>query len=316
VVTAAECALDRRLKRPSVALTSTNGGFGKITCFVFDAGQEEPGVVVKAMADRRRGEWLARENRLLEAIRARLDGTEAAAALSQAPIFAGWVGQDYFSVEAVDPQATSGERFSATASLRWLSLFIGATSLGRRPWSPQDRAVAGQVVSRAWQLYRPQRAHAITVGLSRRADAVRKADLVRCASHGDFWRGNIGCSGSLRVFDWEWASLDSDPTIDHWTFELAELRGLAMNPKALPEIHDKLGAALKRVETRLASAGIAPEFARLSLAPVLAHLTTRLGMIEGRTNGWQSAAPTLLAAAEPYIEPPLPAKRRTREAAR
>ncbi len=304
VVRAAERALARGIDRPSVALTSTNGGLGKITCFVFEHAAAEPCAVVKAMADPARGEWLAREVALLEAVRSRLGGSEAAAALPPAPILADAAGGDYLTVERLEAVAGDGRGFQQAAALRWLHAFIAATTEGARPWSAQDGGRVLEAAQRAWRLYRPGRAAAVTAALSRIVDSLEGVQLARCASHGDFWRGNVAGAPQLRVFDWEWAALASDPTVDHWTLELAELRPTAVERGTEARVQRALAEALERVEDRLAGHGVAPEFARMSLAPVLGWLTTRLGFVEGRTHGWQSAAPTLLAAAEPLIMAP------------
>jgi hypothetical protein len=125
---------------------------------------------------------------------------------------------------------------------------------------------------------------------------LRGQPLPRCAVHGDFWRGNIACrAGEIRVYDWEWATLEGRPYFDLWTYELARLRH---EPKGATEALHALEAAQRGVEDSLRSRDLDPRFAGALLAPVAAELTLRVRRVRGLAPPNEEHVELLLAAVE------------------
>ena len=127
--------------------------------------------------------------------------------------------------------------------------------------------------------------------------------MPRCVVHGDFWTGNIAADGAaLRVFDWEWSSVDQPPFLDHWSYELNVLRALAN--EAQRDLDARFAAATERVRASLGASGLDPRFAAAMLAPVAAELVSRLRLRTGEPNGWEAVARPFLASVEATISRP------------
>jgi hypothetical protein len=281
---------------------SLNGAVGKVTSFIFEEHGEDPLAVVKTMANDLRPDRLAREVQVLEDVRRRVGGDPVAAALPDPPLFAGTTHGRFFSVEHYDPRINRRPAFNEQESLLWLEQFEAATSLAREPLAESERQSLVADAEAAWRKHRAGTASALAAAVARSHEALASVPLLRCASHGDYWRGNLNWFGGLRVFDWEWARLSADPTFDQWTFELAEIRARVIASKpSTGEVAHSLRQSLCRVERRLARLDVPSEFARATLGPVLARLVERQGSLPGRPNGWELAAATLMSAAEPLI---------------
>lgn len=258
----------------SFALWSPSGAATtKATCFAFPRGADAPTRVVKAMADPRFDERLRREYDVLAAVRAQLPSDGA---LPDPPLFTGQIDGSHVAVEAFDSRASGTGAATREQAFEWLRSFRRATTTATAPWGDADteRAVT----------HLPDAADA-----RRQLAELNGLAVPRCASHGDFWRGNVAfADGALRVFDWEWAQLDARPFLDVWSWEIADL----LDGRAAD-----LNAALIRVEDELRRDAIDPRFARATLAPSIAELGFRSREATGAPGPAEERARVLLGLA-------------------
>jgi hypothetical protein len=299
LVPLAEEALGRPAGSTDGLFVSTTGGrASKLLCFVFDRGAESPAAVVKVVPDRRYATGLRREVRVLAEIRggAALPD-DVAAALPPAPIAIDELDGDFVVVERVDSLAgaTGGE--DRAAALGWLERFHLATADATRPWGADDTERLLARARYAWERTRPQRLSAVLDELAGRSSELHGTAVARCSSHGDFWRGNIAHGAdSLRVFDWEWAELDSTPFLDLWSYELTPLLDRSWERDS--ELVDALGRAERNVEAGLAARGLPARFAAATLAPALAELAFRFRRERGIAGGSETRFARMLPAVE------------------
>ena len=290
------------LRRPSGSMDAlfvsmTGGRASKLLCFVFDPGAGHPAAVAKVIPDRRYGEGLRREVRVLEEVRERRLPEEVASALPAAPLAAATVEGDFVVVEPIDRLAHATRTDDRAAALGWLERFHRATTTTTRPWGEAD---TDQLVARAgyaWGRARPERRGAVVAELSRLSDELHGTPVARSAVHGDFWGGNIAyCRGSLRIFDWEWGEVEATPFVDVWAYELAPLVERSWNGSA--ELAEALARASRRVETAVAARNLPQRFAALTLAPMLADLGFRFRRERGIPGGSEERFARMLPAVE------------------
>jgi peptidoglycan/xylan/chitin deacetylase (PgdA/CDA1 family) len=302
-VAVAERALDRPLPGARLATFSPTGSpLAKATCFVFEAGADEPALVIKTMAARSQEHRFAHELDVVETLRERLAAEpEAAAALPLAPLWRGHLGGDLLIAEPVDPLAARSGAAGEREAHAWLRRFQAATTTEVAPWDAADTAAALGAVRQAWGFGRPRSARALTAAVTRRIDAVTGTDMAWCAVHGDFWRGNLaGGPDALRVYDWEWARLRGRPYLDLWTWELADLRDAALGLEE-EELATRMRAAIERVEQRLTDQGLDPAIACATAAPALAELSFRIRALTGSPGGNEPGAMRVMAALEQVL---------------
>jgi hypothetical protein len=208
-----------------VAMFSPSGqAVSKVICFLFREGEDEPRIVVKAMAEPRFSWRLRRESVLLESIRERvLRDERVSAGLPAAPLFAGDAAGEFMLAEPCDALGTATGDGTRMQALEWLRLFQLASCSREQAWCSDDERAWLTAAEDAWRLAAPGRDDAVVSRVRELLGPLRGAIVPRCAVHGDFWRGNVAArDGSIRVFDWEWAALEGSPFFDLWTFELAE----------------------------------------------------------------------------------------------
>lgn len=297
---AAEQALGRELPGARVAGYSPSGTtLTKVTCFVFEAGATEPSIVVKGMATRSYQWRLEAELTALGSIREAVAGDpEVAGALPAPPIWQGTIDGDLLMAEALDPLARHTGAASDEEALLWLERFHAASSHGRPRWGEADTAAAVGALRHAWSFGRPRSSEAMIAAVTGLLSPLAGSEVERCAVHGDFWRGNLaGSDGEIRVYDFEWARLDGHPFLDVWTYELADLRDIALDVEA-EDLTERIEAAIGRVEQVLARRGTDPRFARAMLAPSHAELSFRFRALTGYPGGNEPGAKVVMAALE------------------
>jgi hypothetical protein len=295
----AESVLGRSPGSMDAVFVSTTGGrASKLLCFVFDAGVPSPAAVAKVVPDRRYADGLLREARVLAELRSPSElPDDVAAALPPAPIATELLDRDFVVVEPADELAAATGSEDRAAALGWLERFHEATASEIRPWDEDDTARLVAHVRYAWERERPEQLAAVLEELARLSAELHGTPVARCASHGDFWRGNIALrDGSLRVFDWEWAELDSTPFLDLWSHELTPLLDRVWERDA--ELLDALAHASSSVEAGLAARGLPPRFARATLAPMLAELAFRFRRERGIAGGSETRFARMLPAVE------------------
>jgi hypothetical protein len=294
-IVAAERALGRQLHEPGVALFSPGAAVAKVTCFVLETGAAAPTVVVKTMTDPRNRARLRDEMALVEGLRARLsDAPGIAAALPAPPLACVSVGGDEFFVEQFDELATEvGGADRRSQAMAWLARFQRTTTTRWRAWDDEDDHAAIATVHAAAEFAAD--VQSVAAAVRSRLTALRGSSVPRCAVHGDFWCGNIGQrDGRVRVFDWEWGSLEGDPFVDLWMFELGALRQAAMENG--PGFTNQMRQAVEHVETGLAGIGVDSRFA-LAMGPsVVAHVTGRIRQAIGQRSAWERTARAFLDA--------------------
>jgi hypothetical protein len=301
-VRAVESALARSLDRPAVALYSPSGApSSKANLFVFEAASAAPVALVMAMAQPAREMRLRREIEAIDAVRAQLEAVpDVADALPPGAIWSGRIQDRFAAVVPIDPMSASTGVEDRALALDWLRRFQSATSAEQREWAEGDSARELQVIEEAWSTLRPAaapRALALATPLIDRLSGTR---FRPCGVHGDYWRGNIATAGrSLRVYDWEWYRSRGHSLFDRWTYELAELRGVADRTRNCLE--DDLAECLARVEGDATQA--APQDAvRALLMPVLAELAIRNRRQHGLPSPPESPYSRVMATAERLLE--------------
>ena len=220
------------------------------------------------------------------------------AGMPLAPLWIGTVEADELVVDPVDPLAAATGEEDRDAALRWLGAFQRAGTAESRAWGgDEERAEMDEAVSFAWGEAVPERRVEALAAADRLADPLRGLDVPVCPVHGDFWRGNIACTGdSIRVYDWEWATLTGRPFFDRWTYELASLRHDPSD--SIEALCDGLRTACRRVEEGLAEVGLDRRFALATLAPVVADLAFRVRRVRGQAPDNEQRAMQLVAAAD------------------
>jgi Phosphotransferase enzyme family len=266
-----------------VALYSPSGQpVSKIVCFLLPEGEDEPRIVVKAIAEPRFSERLRAEWTLLETIRSRIrhePGVERT--LPPAPLFAGEAAGEFVLAEPFDALGSATGSGTHDPATEWLRGFQAASFAGERQWEAEDERAALRAVRDAWRLAQLPTEEAVVARTRTLLEPLRGTVVPRCAVHGDFWRENVAAvDGAVRVYDWEWARLDGTPVFDLWTYDLAELRLRARRGERELERH--LASALERVRRELRQRGLDDRFALATLGSVLGTLSfrvrTRLGM--------------------------------------
>jgi len=259
-----------------VAMYSPSGqAVSKVICFLFRDGEDDPTIVVKAMAEPRFSWRLRRESALLESIRVQVShDARVAGGLPGAPLFASDVAGEFILVEPVDALGPRTGETSRMRALDWLWQFQIASCSRERPWEAEDQQRALAAAEEAWRLTAPGSEEAVVSRVRALIAPLRGAMVPRCAVHGDFWRGNVAGNRAIRVYDWEWAALEGDPWFDLWTYELADLRELARAGNR--GLEARLNAAVQRVRSELRDRGLDERFALATLAPVLGALSFRI----------------------------------------
>jgi hypothetical protein len=301
-VVAAERALDRPLIEPRVSLYSSSKYVGKVTCFVGEAHASSPTVVVTAMARRDDGWWLRREVANVNALRDRLSD-ELAAALLPPPLLSAEVEGEYLVVEPYSPLEGWQDRSEAfrVRAHRWLHAFHHATLRGRPEWSHADTGSALATVQSAWRRLRPESTERIVERTRAALVHLHGSPVLRCAIHGDFSPCNLAqLDGQLKVFDWEWASMDALPFIDLWAYQLSELEWWLAN-EGRAGSDDLLRRACGLIEIELEQRGIDPAFAFATLPVVLAEFVMRFRRTLGRPGTWESSGRQLMPVLERLI---------------
>ncbi|MEA2124452.1 MAG: hypothetical protein QOI80_1234 [Solirubrobacteraceae bacterium] len=299
---AAERALGRPLDDPEVAIASTSGCLNKITLFVFEGEAPQPIAVAKVMSDPSRRDWLAREYRLLEEVRALVAGDpELVATLPEPPLFAGNVGAEYVAIEAFDDVAEGIGQLPRPATLSLLDRLQRVTTQRHRRWTAEDVASTLAAMERnVERLGRCPEAPALFERTRVALEGAVGTTLPDTVVHGDYWPGNIArCGDRVRLFDWEWGESAGNPAFDRWTYELADVRSRAASGTA--GIAEVLDAAMADVTDSLGDLAVDPHLARGMLAPSALRLVTRIRLEASRENGWESAAPGMLAAIEEVL---------------
>lgn len=203
----------------------------KMVMFLFERGARAPCAVVKASARAEHSEALMREHATLCMLRQRLSEPLRAAL----PIPLAAVVRDgetvvaeacmsgasmYFAMRnSLRPQRRVDEHFMQ--ALGWLAGFQKETETGAATLG--DGALAGFVTEPLRDFERLCRPGAserrLIAALERKAEALKDERIPICASHGDFWAGNlIVSSEGIGVFDWEGFSERSTPFHDLLTF--------------------------------------------------------------------------------------------------
>jgi hypothetical protein len=292
-VTAAERALGRRLRSPTLAVFSPGATVAKTTCFVTERGECEPVAVVKAMTHPRQWSRIRSETELIEAIRARVAADrDLAGSLPAAPVGVVRVGADTFLVEGFDPVMPNAGRDRRAEALAWLGAFQRQTIVRRRTWSEADVAAALQTLSTVGSAHDAR--GAIRAAVGSRLRALIGTSVPRCAVHGDFWRGNIALhDGRLRVFDWEWGALEGDPFLDPWMYEIGPLRAAAI--ESADGMRRAMGRAVENVKTALRALDVDPGFAAPMGAVVVAEITSRVRRAIGLPSAWEATAQPFLS---------------------
>lgn len=260
-----------------VALYSPSGQpVSKVLCFLLPEGEDEPRIVVKAMAEPRFSPRLRSESTLLEAIRSRVrHDADVARTLPPTPLFAGEAAGEFVLAEPFDALGSATGSGTHGPAIEWLRGFQAASFAGDRVWDADDERAALSAARDAWRLAGLPTADAVEARTRALLEPLRGTVVPRCAVHGDFWRENIAAvDGETRVYDWEWARLDGTPMFDLWTYDLAELRLRAR--KGEGSLEQQLEPALERVCGELRLRGVDDRLALATLAPVLGALSFRV----------------------------------------
>jgi Phosphotransferase enzyme family len=262
-----------------IALFSPSGqAVSKVVCFMLPEGEDQPRIVVKAIAEPRFSARLRAESALLEAIRTRIRHDPAVArTLPPAPLFAGEAAGEFVLAEPFDALGSATGSGTLGRAIEWLRGFQAASFAGERRWDEEDERAAVRATQNAWRLARLPDEDAV-VARNRTLLAPLRGTLVpRCAVHGDFWRHNVAAAdGEVRVYDWEWARLDGTPVFDLWTYDLAELRERAREGEGQGSLERHLETALGRVRGELRQRGLDDRLALATLPPVLGALSFRV----------------------------------------
>jgi aminoglycoside phosphotransferase (APT) family kinase protein len=299
-IEAAERAFRRALPGARLAAFSPSGApRTKVTFFVFEAGADEPSVVVKAMPEPGHADRLLHECEAVERARERLAPVpDVQAALPLPPLCGTWRGADYLVVQDVDPLAAYTGRAPRTVALEWLRRFQAATADGAEPWERQDDAAQLAALDFGWRVGRRDNAEPVAARVQALLAELHGAGVPRCAVHGDYWRGNLAWDGTrLRVYDWEWTRPLGPPFNDIWTYELGDLRDQAAEAPA-DELDEATRRALDRVEDQLEERGIDRRFALATLAPGIAELSFRVRRATGRPGGNELGAVRVMESVE------------------
>lgn len=302
-IEAAERTLGRALPGARLAAFSPTGApRTKVTFFVFEAGADEPTVVVKAMPEPNHAERLLHECEAVERVRERLAPVpDVQAALPLPPLGGTWSGPDYLVVQAVDPLAAYTGRAPRAVALDWLRRFQAATAEREEPWERRDDVAELAALEFGWRTARPESAQPVAERVQALLAELRGVPVPRSAVHGDYWRGNLASDLTrLRVFDWEWTRPLGPPFQDVWTYELGELREQAMAVPA-EELDEAMQLALERVEQQLAEYGLDPRFALATLAPAIAELSFRVRRETGRPGGNELGAALVMESVEELL---------------
>lgn len=292
-VTAAERALGRRLRSPTLAVFSPGATVAKTTCFVTERGSGEPVAVVKAMTHPRQWSRIRSETELIEAIRGRVAADPGlAGSLPAAPVGVERVGADTFLVEAFDPVMPSAGRDLRAEALAWLGAFQRHTIVRRRVWSEADVVAALDTLSEVGSTL--DECGAIRAAVGSRLRALIGTSVPRCAVHGDFWRGNIAMQdGRLRVFDWEWGALEGDPFLDPWMYEIGPLRAPAT--ESADGLRTAMRRAVENVKSALRALDVDPAFAAPMGAVVVSEIASRVRRAIGVPSPWEATAQPFLS---------------------
>ena len=281
-----------------MAMLSPSGqAVSKVICFLFAEGDEQPRMVVKAMAEPRFDARLRAESELLESIRGRVTADpRVAQALPPAPVFAGRLAGEFMVAEHFDALGTATGSGTREQALDWLRAFQVASCTVQRPWDDDDERSALDLTREAWQLAGISE-DAVVRRLRDVLSPLRGAPVPRCAVHGDFWHGNVAARhGALRVYDWEWSRLDGTPLDDLWTYELAALRIRARAGERA--LDTPLRDALARVEDELRQRGLDDRLALATLPPILGALSFRIRRRLGMPDEMERPSKAVMGAAE------------------
>jgi hypothetical protein len=231
---------------------------------------------------------------LVEELRARLGATRGiAAALPAPPLASVVIGRDELIVEEFDDLTTRVGGDPRCQAMAWLARFQRTTTTAWRAWDDEDDHAAIAALDGATDLGADVRL--IAEAVRSRLTALRGSRVPQCAVHGDFWCGNIGLrDGLLRIFDWEWGSIEGHPFVDLWMFELGALRQAAMDKAT--GFDEQMRRAVSHVEAGLAGIGVDPRFALAMGAPVVAEVTGRILRVTGKHSAWEKTAPAFLHA--------------------
>jgi hypothetical protein len=285
--------------RVRIAMFSPSGQpVSKVICFLLREGEQEPRLVVKAMAEPHFSGRLRSESKLLAAVRDRVaHDVRVAGALPPAPLFAGEFGAEFMLAEPYDPLGTATGSGTREEAVQWLRAFQEASYTRPRPWDADDARWALDVTRDTWRLAGRAAEDAVLERLRGLLGELRRRPVPRCAVHGDFWRGNVAArDGRIRIYDWEWSELDGTPLFDLWTYELAELRVRARAGERALE--PPLRAALARVEEELLQRGLDERLALVTLAPVLGGLSFRIRRRLDMPDEMEQPSTAVIAAAE------------------
>ncbi len=286
---------------PRIAMYSPSGqSVSKAICFLFREGEDEPRIVVKAMAEPRFDWRLRKEAAVMETIRDRVKGDEGVtSALPPQPLLADASAGEFVVAEPFDPVGVAAGSGTREQAFEWLRAFQLASSPGERPWDGADEAVAA--VRQAWRLAGRAKEDAVVARVRALLAPVATATVPLCAVHGDFWRENVAVrDGRVRVYDWEWAAVEGSPLFDLWTYELAELRLLARS--GAESLDDHLAAALERVRTELRLRRLDDGLALATLAPVLGALSFRIRTRLDMPDEMERHSLPVMASAERLLE--------------
>jgi hypothetical protein len=289
--------LDREASRWSLTLFSRSGASqSKAIYFLFEPGASQPSLVVLAMADPAQSHRLEFEYDAVAGLAGSLrDDAKTAEALPLEPLFRGSVAGEYLVVVPPDPLAQAIGSEDRTPALDWLLSLQTATGSDPRSWGDADDDELLAVVEDAWSVLRPAANAAVHDRVAGELGRLHGSAIRRCAVHGDYWHGNIAVDGDrLRVYDWEWASMDGLPFLDLWTYEF----GVLLRPPRGGAPPGGLAAASERVAAELARREIPREFALATVAPSLAQLAIRMRRATGRPGPAEAALGGLIEEAE------------------
>jgi hypothetical protein len=289
--------LGRDASRASLALFSRSGASqSKAIYLLFEPGASEPSLVVLAMADPTQSNRLELEYDAVTGLAKSLrDDPWTAEALPRKPLFRGSVAGEYLVVVPPDPLAQAIGSEDRRAALDWLLSLQRATGSDPLSWGDADDDELLAVVEDAWRALRPATLAAVRDRVTRELTGLHGSAVRRCAVHGDYWHGNIAVDGDrLRVYDWEWASMDGLPFLDLWTYEF----GVLLRPPRGGAPPGGLAAASERVADELARREIPRAFALATVAPSLAQLAIRMRRTTGRPGPAEAALGGLIEEAE------------------
>jgi hypothetical protein len=294
-------ALGRDPVAPRIAIYSPHGDpLQKATCFLFEGDADEPTVVIKAVPEASRADLLRHEVEVVERIREGLGDSEVADALPLPPL-AIEDNADYRIVQAVDPLAVYTGRQGDDLAIPWLRDFHAATEREVSSWGDDDREAALRAVDFAWSHAHPVERSRVVEGTARLLDELDGLRAPVCASHGDFWRGNVASDGDrLRIYDWEWADLAQRPFRDIWAHELGELRELSTTASD-GDLRARCETSLEVVEAELAVRGLDRSFARATLIPNLAWLSFRFRGRTGQAGGNEAGARRIMGVVDQLL---------------